>query len=894
MTPTLLLLALQMNAPPTNNAPAAAKSAAALLQRLLGPRAGQFQLSDIQNDAGQDVFVVSARGGRVSVAGSSGVAIARGAYHYLRQACHACVTWEGDHLELPAALPDFPETRVVCSHAYRHYFNVCTFGYTMAFWDWPRWEREIDWMALHGINMPLAMTGQEAVWQKLWREFGLSDRQIRAFFTGPAFLPWHWMGNIDSHCGPMPQSFIDFQIDLQKRILARERELGMTPVVPAFAGFVPGDFAVAHPQAKIARSTAWAGFEPTYLLQPGDPLFQRIGRRFIEMYRETYGDNAGAHLYLADVFNEMTPPVAAATKYDDLRASAAAIFDSIRGGDPEGIWVSQGWLFYNEASFWQTREVESYLGGVPDDRMIVLDLSCERMEVWRRHAAARRKGWIWNLLHNFGGHTALFGDGRGLIEKWAAAMKEADAGRRLGMGLTMEGIEQNSWLYELATDLMWRREPPTFDAWIEEWCAARYGANPPAAVVQAWRSVPVDPYPAQSGAYLYRPSPNAAAEPGSQIEEDRRRTELMLSCADSLGGNPLYQHDLVDVMKRFLARCADIRLYEVTQAFDAGDAAALTRACDAYLDLLEDIDALLGTRPEYRLSRWIAMARQRGTTPEERNFMERNARTQITVWGGPVLHDYAAKEWSGLVRGMYAGRMRLFFRAMEDALAARRAGRSAAGTQPAAGGPTTSSPASDPRAERAEAAIWAEFAEECAAWEQRWAEDVSGFAPPRGRGTVALAQALFDRCRALKPPLIDRGLAVGKPTRDSGHTEPGGDPSFAVDGSASGRYWAASPAPQWWQVDLEKPTMIGRIQVFPYRDGARYYQYTVEVSLDGERWTRVADMSGNTRPATARGETHAIAPTQARYVRVNMLRNSANVGVHLHEVRVFGPAAVTP
>lgn len=35
-------------------------------------------------------------------------------------------------------------------------------------WDWQRWEKEIDWMALQGINLPLAFTGQEAIWQKVF------------------------------------------------------------------------------------------------------------------------------------------------------------------------------------------------------------------------------------------------------------------------------------------------------------------------------------------------------------------------------------------------------------------------------------------------------------------------------------------------------------------------------------------------------------------------------------------------------------------------------------------------------------------------------------------------------------------------------------------------------
>lgn len=50
---------------------------------------------------------------------------------------------------------------------FRYYQNVCTVSYSFVWWDWPRWEREIDWMALNGINLPLAFTGQEAIWQEV-------------------------------------------------------------------------------------------------------------------------------------------------------------------------------------------------------------------------------------------------------------------------------------------------------------------------------------------------------------------------------------------------------------------------------------------------------------------------------------------------------------------------------------------------------------------------------------------------------------------------------------------------------------------------------------------------------------------------------------------------------
>lgn len=47
------------------------------------------------------------------------------------------------------------------------------------------------------------------------------------------------MGNIRGWGGPLSSDWHDHSVKLQKAILSRMRELGVTPVLPAFAGFVP-------------------------------------------------------------------------------------------------------------------------------------------------------------------------------------------------------------------------------------------------------------------------------------------------------------------------------------------------------------------------------------------------------------------------------------------------------------------------------------------------------------------------------------------------------------------------------------------------------------------------------------------------------------------------------
>ena len=40
----------------------------------------------------------------------------------------------------------------------------------MSFWDWPRWEKELDWMALNGVNLLLAPLGNEMVWYNVMKK----------------------------------------------------------------------------------------------------------------------------------------------------------------------------------------------------------------------------------------------------------------------------------------------------------------------------------------------------------------------------------------------------------------------------------------------------------------------------------------------------------------------------------------------------------------------------------------------------------------------------------------------------------------------------------------------------------------------------------------------------
>jgi len=101
----------------------------------------------------------------------------------------------------------------------------------------------------------------------------------------------------------LPQSWIEGQAALQRQILRRERELGMTPVTPAFSGFLPPAILKKYPNVHFWRSSTWAGFESSCLLNPRDPSFPFIGKRFVERIMQ----NAPVYELVTDLMWQTKP-----------------------------------------------------------------------------------------------------------------------------------------------------------------------------------------------------------------------------------------------------------------------------------------------------------------------------------------------------------------------------------------------------------------------------------------------------------------------------------------------------------------------------------------------------------------------------------------------------------
>ncbi len=651
------------------------QAASALAQRLLGKQAAQIEFRLLEADS-TDVFRLEQDGGRVVISGNNANSMAVGLNHYLKYYCLVNVGWlSADKISLPRRLPKVEEPVEITARVDKRFFlNYCTFGYTMPWWKWEEWEHFIDWMALQGINLPLAITGQEAIWYQVWSELGLTDEEIRTYFTGPAHLPWHRMLNLDHWGSPLPKSWLDGQAQLQKQIVARERELNMRPVLPAFAGHVPPELSRIFPDAHIERMSDWAGFaleDYPYFLDPMDTLFPVIQKKFVEKETELYGTD---HIYGIDLFNEMIP---SSWEPDYLARVSRQCYESLAAADPDAVWLQMTWLFWNERRYWTQDKIEPYITSYPAEKSLLLDYYCERQEVWRQTQSYYGVPFIWCYLGNFGGNTYLAGNFADIGERIEKTFQEAGE-NFCGLGSTLEGFDCNPFMYQFIFEKAWDKpQHQDLQTYIRTLADSRLGKADPAGE-EAWEILLKEIYvdrsvPGHSPIMNLRPSFKRSSSYHSSVRftyENERLLEAIRKLLEVQSTASAYQFDIVNLTRQWLSNHFETLFAEYKKAWEEKDREQMAALEKELIGIFDTEENLLSTQSYFLLGKWIADARAWGASPEEADYYETNARNLLSSWGdrGNMLTDYADRTWSGLVSSYYKGRWKLFFQAVNQAL----------------------------------------------------------------------------------------------------------------------------------------------------------------------------------------------------------------------------------
>ena len=612
-----------------------------------------------------DFFELSSNEGKIVVKGNNFVSVASGINWYLKYFAGVHLSWNSMDTTLPEQLPLIENPiKVECNVKYRYNLNFCTFSYSMAFWDWERWEREIDWLALHGINLSLAVTGTEGVWVNTLKKLGYSNREINEFIAGPAFSAWWLMNNLEGWGGENYSRWYKRQIALQQRIVERMREFGIDPVLPGYCGMIPSN-AKEKLGIDAVNTGLWCGYKRPFFILPNDSNFNRIADIYYNEQEKLFGK---ADFFAIDPFHE-----GGLTEGVDMGKAGKTILNAMKRCNSDAVWVAQGW---------QGNPNREMIEPIEKGDMLILDLHSESASQWEQYG---NHDWAYCMLLNFGGNVGLHGKFDAVVNGFYD-LKEGNNVSLKGIGMTPEGIENNPMMFELLTELAWREKRFEREEWLESFVGARYGVCN-STLLRVWEILGGSIYNApkenrQQGThesvFCARPSLDARnASKWANCEDYYNPQDiidaamLMVSVADNFRGNNNFEYDLTDILRQAISEKGRLVLSEIKNAYEMGDSVLFDNKCEEFLNLILTQDLLLSCRSEFMVGKWIESARKMGKTPKERDLYEWNAKVQITTWGdrnaseNGGLRDYAHKEWNGILRDLYYERWALFFETLK-------------------------------------------------------------------------------------------------------------------------------------------------------------------------------------------------------------------------------------
>lgn len=609
--------------------------------------------------AEQDNYCITAENGKLYVKANNYISACMGIYDYLKKYCGVQLSWCGNRTIHITELTMFDGTfsREI-KQKFRVYMNYCTLDYSMCWWDFSRWEKEIDFMAMNGINMPLAVIGSEAVLYETLLEYGFSEREALDSISGPAFWAWQLMTNIEGYIPPKDKSYVYRRAELGKKILERYIEFGMRPIQQGFSGHVPMRFKSKFPKAKILEQRGWCGFPKTAQLDPLDPLFLDFGKSYLNNLERIFGNY---HYLACDPFHEGTPPKRWSWY---LKAVGKTINHMYESFDKNSVWVMQTWSMRKHI-----------VKAVSKERLLLLDINSEK-------TLSNKNLWgypvVAGMLHNFGGKNAMQGKLKLHCSNRYLKLKSNGA-NVVGTGMFMEGIEQNPVIYDLQLELLTSSKQIDCSQWLDDYIRRRYGKYSE-TLRKAWDILLETCYSSSNDYQENEVGSALAARPQlmpirtgpccyTKIYYDTKLFEkavvLFKSVSDEFGESDGYQYDLCDLVRQALSNRFYTNQSDFADAYSRKDIEALKILSEKQLNLLQDMDSFLANRSEFSLSRWIEDSHRLAGDEQEKKYFDFNARTLITLWGDVygenMLYDYSWREWSGLIGEFYFVRWKMFY-----------------------------------------------------------------------------------------------------------------------------------------------------------------------------------------------------------------------------------------
>lgn len=629
-----------------------------------------------------DAYELSMVNGRLLIKATSIPAAGMGFNHYLKYYCHRNYALVGQNMEPVDTLP--PVVGII-SHStsakYRHFFNFCTLNYSASFWEWPDWQRVIDYMVLNGVNLTLATVGMEKIWYNTLSKMNFSEKEILDFLPGPAYNAWHMLGNMEGWGGPITRQMIDKRANLARKIITTLREYDISPIYMSFYGMVPRVLKDKYPKARIIPQGKWAGgFDRSSILYPLDSLYDRIA----DIYYREIADNYGRFDYFAgEPFHE-----GGIRDGIDISELSHAVLDKCRTYNPGAKWVLQAWGDNPSSEFLKSLSKEN--------DVLICDFKGELTAEWERRKGYEGYPFLWGVANNFGETPGLYGRLQRFVDEYFRAEDSPYSVSMQGLGVSPEGILNNPVNFELLFEIPWHQNRFSIEEWLDDYVFYRYGQdNQP--MKNVWSVLSHTAYSSRTDSVNIEPAskvlPSIAGNPESIIcappalnissasswgtsfvfydmDKMKKLIPHLLEAVTSLSEVDAFRYDLIDITRQLLSNEFKIQYVNYQKAVSERDKRQMDVYSTRMLSLMDDMELLLSTRKEFMVGSWIESAKKFGISAYEKELSEWNARSIVSYWGPDCpetdLRDYAHKEWAGLIKDLYKPRWIKFFEAVSN------------------------------------------------------------------------------------------------------------------------------------------------------------------------------------------------------------------------------------
>lgn len=658
----------------------------ALVGRTVGEKYKESFLFEL-TESDEEFFEISKCADKVKIIGSSGVNIAAGINHYYKYFCSVHISQVGNQIKMPEELilPEKPVRRRTPMKV-RYSYNYCALSYTMAFWDEEKWQKELDWLALNGVNAVLDITAQEEVWRRFLLRLGYTMDEVKAFITGPAYYAWFNMANIYAVGGPVHDGFFKKRTDLARKNQLYMRKMGMQPVLQGYSGMVPTDIKEHIKGAPVIAQGLWNALSRPYMLKTDSETYIRLAEIFYDCQKKVFGDIT--KYFATDPFHE-----GGKSGRMKVQNVSRQIMTSMLKNNPDSVWIIQSW---GENP---SKQLIEGLDGYKQHALI-LDLYAEKRPRWESWLGKEFMStpWVYCMLNNFGGRMGLHGHLRTLANEIARASRSADF--MAGVGITPEATHSNPIVFDLFFETIWtdtnQIEPIDLNEWFKGYIRRRYGDfsdnmyeamlllndtvyNP--ELNEAGEGAPESVINARPALKI-----NSASTWGNGIiaydkAEFERATALFVHDYEKFSSSEGYRFDLVDLLKQVLSNTAQEYQQNMAQAYQEKDLISFMKWSDKFLSIIRYTDGVLACEKEFMVSTWLDDAKKCADGLDEfsRKMFEFNARALITTWAGSRLaadkgglKDYSNKQWAGLTKDFYLARWEKWIQAKKAELSGNK------------------------------------------------------------------------------------------------------------------------------------------------------------------------------------------------------------------------------